>query len=254
MITHLYRYPVKGLSGESLQSLRLEKQRGIPSDRAIAVARKPGVFDPAAPVALTKDKFLMLMRDAALARLTTRFDDASRCLIIYEGTKHLFEAQIDNPAERAAIAAFLGNYIGDDRLDPIIVESPGHQFTDISVVSPDKMRAVSLINLASINELSAAIEQPIDHRRFRANIYFDGPQAWSELDWLDREISLGKTRLKVTMRTRRCAATQVNPDTAERDINVPAEIKRHFGHFDMGVYAEVIDGGDLVIGDALSLT
>ena len=138
MIRYLYRYPVKGLSGEPLDQLALLARLGIPSDRAIAVARKGEVFNPDAPAALSKDKFLMLMRDAALARLTTRFDDARRCLSIYDGRTLLLEAHLDNPEERAAVAGFLGRWIGDDRLEPVVVEAPGHQFTDISVVSPEK--------------------------------------------------------------------------------------------------------------------
>lgn len=254
MIKHLYIYPVKGLSGEPLQTLRLESGLGIPLDRSVAISRKAGTFDPAAPAALTKDKFLMLMRDEALAHLVTRFDPETRTLTVDRGGVRQFEACLADPAGRAETEAFFAAYLGDEKLDPKVVGAPGHQFTDISVVSPEKMRAISLINLRSVEALAAAIGQPVDHRRFRANIYFEGEQAWEELDWIDREITIGGARMQVTMRTRRCAATQVNPETAERDINVPAEIRRHFGHFDMGVYAEVTHGSDVAIGEAVALT
>ncbi len=49
----------------------------------------------------------------------------------------------------------------------------------------------------------------------------------------------------------RCAATQVNPDTAERDCNVPKELQQAFGHADLGVYAEIESGGLVRIGDAV---
>lgn len=252
LIRYLYRYPVKGLSGEPLERVRLETGRGIPIDRSMAIARRPGNFDPAAPRAVSKDKFLMLMRDEALARLTSRYDEEQRRLRIVENGITRLSVSLADEAGRSRLAAFMKDFVGDAGLQPVVVEAPDHQFTDISVVSPEKMRAVSLINLASVKALSEAIGKPVDHRRFRANIYFDGVPAWRELDWLDREITIGACRLKVTMRTRRCAATQVNPDTAERDINVPAEIKRYFGHFDMGVYAEVMDGGDVAVGDVMN--
>ena len=38
----------------------------------------------------------------------------------------------------------------------------------------------------------------------------------------------------------RCAATQVNPVTAERDLAIPAALDRNFGHINMGIYAEVL--------------
>lgn len=253
MIKHLYVYPIKGLSGEPLQSLRLESGHGIPLDRAVAISRKAGTFDPAAPVALTKDKFLMLMRDEALALLTTRYDAQTHKLTIERDGKRQFEAFLDDPAGRTETEAFFAAYLDDGKLDPKVVGAPGHQFTDISVVSPEKMRAISLINLRSVEALATAIGKPVDHRRFRANIYFEGERAWEELDWVDQDITIGQSRLQVTMRTRRCAATQVNPETAERDINIPAEIRRHFGHFDMGVYAEVISGANIAIGDSVGL-
>jgi len=49
----------------------------------------------------------------------------------------------------------------------------------------------------------------------------------------------------------RCAATTVNPATARRDVNVPRELMQHFGHNYMGVYAEVLEGGYLAVGDTL---
>jgi len=47
----------------------------------------------------------------------------------------------------------------------------------------------------------------------------------------------------------RCAATSVNPLTAERDINIPGLIARTYRHPDCGVYAEVVSDGRIAIGD-----
>jgi uncharacterized protein YcbX len=75
---------------------------------------------------------------------------------------------------------------------------------------------------------------------------------FSELDLLDREIVIGPARLKVTKRTQRCAATEVNPETARRDIPLPLLLLQHFGHTNMGVYAEVLDGGGIENGAPVS--
>ena len=58
-------------------------------------------------------------------------------------------------------------------------------------------------------------------------------------------------RLRVFKRTIRCAATEVNPDTAARDAEPPRWLRERFGHGDLGVYAEVIEGGRVAVGDAL---
>ena len=49
----------------------------------------------------------------------------------------------------------------------------------------------------------------------------------------------------------RCAATEVNPETAARDANPPRDLRARFGHADLGVYAEVLEGGRVAVGDAL---
>ena len=47
----------------------------------------------------------------------------------------------------------------------------------------------------------------------------------------------------------RCAATEVDPDTGIRDVAVPRTLMDNFGHADCGVYAEVIAGGEIAVGD-----
>ena len=49
----------------------------------------------------------------------------------------------------------------------------------------------------------------------------------------------------------RCAATEVNPDNGERDAKPMRWLREHFGHGDLGVYAEVLEGGRIAVGDAL---
>ena len=77
--------------------------------------------------------------------------------------------------------------------------------------------------------------------------------AWKELDWVGREIKISGVRLKVLSEIKRCPATSVNPETAERDVNVPLTLQRGFGHFNMGIYAEVLNDGKIAAGDSLNL-
>jgi uncharacterized protein YcbX len=57
----------------------------------------------------------------------------------------------------------------------------------------------------------------------------------------------------VVKRTVRCAATEVNPQTAQRDADPVAELRAAYGHADLGVHAEVIEPGRVAVGDALAL-
>ena len=50
------------------------------------------------------------------------------------------------------------------------------------------------------------------------------------------------------LNTRRCAATEVDPRTARRDIPVPRMIFDHYGHSELGFYGETLEDGDLRVG------
>lgn len=251
LIEQLYRYPIKGLSAQALPVMPVTQAAGLKGDRALAIARKPENFDPDSPQAAPKNKFLMLMRDEALARLKTHYDQASQCLSILspDGSEERFN--LSKTADTAALEQFFNAYLEGTHITPKLVQAAGHKFTDISVVSPEKMRALSIINLASVRALEKAIDASVDPMRFRANIYIDGLAPWEEFQWLDRTIALGPVTAQVVMRTKRCAATQVNPNSGARDLDIPRLIKQHFGHFDMGVYAQVMTDGDIEIGQSV---
>jgi len=77
--------------------------------------------------------------------------------------------------------------------------------------------------------------------------------AWAEREWVGREIQVGGAVLRVLKGTVRCPATEVNPDTFERDADPVAELRSLYGHTELGVHAEVIEGGRFAIGDAMEL-
>ncbi len=58
--------------------------------------------------------------------------------------------------------------------------------------------------------------------------------------------------MRVVAPIERCAATNVDPETARRDLNIPLILKQGFGHINMGVYAAVVQGGDIATDDAVS--
>jgi len=253
-IASLYRYPVKGLSPELLDAVQLAAGDGFPLDRRLAITNGSWQFDAAQYRPRPKTAFLTLMQYEALAALRTRVTgDGSRLLIEAPDGRHI-AAGLDDAASLDALSAFLIDYLGP-RLPgtPRLVRSSVHRFTDVSVTSATYMSAVSLINLASVRALGEAMGRGLDPLRFRANVFFDGGRAWEELDWVDREIRLGGLRARILKRIRRCPATDVDPRTGVRDANVPQGLFDHFRHRDMGVYAEILDGGMLRPGDAVTV-
>jgi uncharacterized protein YcbX len=246
-IQSIYRYPVKGLSPEPLERTDLAPGQTVPFDRAYAIENGPSGFDPASPAYFPKQRFLMLMRNARLASLRTRFDEQTHTLSIGWEAREAARGDLRTPEGRAAIERFFAEFSADElRGPPRILHAPGHSFSDVS------RKVVSIINLASVAELENATGAPVHPLRFRGNLMVEGWPAWHEFDLLDREIAIGPSvRLKIVKRIVRCAATEVDPDTGIRDLEIPRTLMKTYGHADCGVYGAVIEGGTVAVGDVI---
>ena len=107
-VAALYRYPVKGLSPELLEQAPLAPGGTMPADRMWAIEAIPGKLDPEQPKHLPKIVFYMLMRDEALARLRTRYDDATATLTVADATgAELARGDLARAEGRAAIEAIV---------------------------------------------------------------------------------------------------------------------------------------------------
>ena len=243
-IITLWRYPVKGFSPESLDAVDLLPGETMPFDRAYAIENGPSGFDPDAPVHMPKIKFFCLMKNEGLAALRTRFDPATSLFTIAEkdGTV-LAEGRLDTAEGRAAIEAFVADrFAGEARGTPKVLRAPGHSFSDVA------KKVLHLVNLETLRAMEADLGVRLDPLRFRPNIVVDGLPAHAELDWpRDMPLKLGGVDFEVVKRTERCAATTVNPDTAERDLQLPRHLMKTLGHTDLGVYLRVVNPGRLAV-------
>ena len=247
-VASLYRYPVKGLSPEPLPSVALGVGQTLPADRRYAIENGPSGFDPADPQWMSKAYFLMLQRDQWLAGLHTRFDDASGVLTIRRDGAVAAQGDLETGEGRAAIEGFFATgFAGKIKGTPKVLSGRGHSFSDVA------RKVVSIINLGSLRAIETMIGQPVHPLRFRANVYVEGWPAWREFEWLDQTLVVGKARLKVVKRITRCAAVNVDPETAVRDLDIPQALMRRLGHNECGVYAEVIAGGVIGVGDAIAV-
>jgi uncharacterized protein YcbX len=252
-IQSIYRYPVKGLTPEPLARAVLTPGQTIPGDRLYAIENGPSGFDPAAPSYLSKTHFLMLMKNERLANLHASFDQDSHTLTIAlpspdRSGDATVSGDLRTAAGRTKIEAFFADYCaGELRGPPKILHADGHSFSDVA------RKVVSIINLASVAAVEDMVGKPVHPLRFRGNLYVEGWPAWSELDLVGRALKIGGTRLKVVKRIVRCAATNVDPDTGARDLAIPQTLLRNLDHADCGVYAEVIDGGEIAAEDEIEI-
>lgn len=248
-IAAIHRYPVKGLSPERLPSATLAAGETIAGDRRYAIENGPSGFDPAEPHHQPKIKYLMLMKNERLAALSTHFDDKTTTLVIREAGREAARGDLSTKAGRVAVEAFFRRYMpGELRGAPKVLEAPGFSFSD----APKKL--VSILNLASVSDLERLTGLAVDPLRFRANLHVEGLQPWGEFDLIGQTLeSPSGARLKIVHRIERCAATNVDPSTGARDLDLPRTLMKSFGHMDCGVYAEVVAPGRISEGVRLAL-
>jgi uncharacterized protein YcbX len=244
----IFRHPVKGFTPEPLASVTLAPGRGLAFDRLYAVENGPSGFDPAAPAFIPKQKFTVLAKLARVAAARTRFDEVTGVFETAARGLPALRANLETETGREALAAWLAQLLGDEVEAPLKV-----------IKAPDAWRFydhpqghVSVVNLASVRDLGRRLGVTVDPLRFRANVYVEGWPAWAENEWTGRDLNLGRARAQVFKPIKRCAATHVDPTTAERDLDVTTALFESYGHMFCGVYLQVLDGGDLDVGDAVT--
>lgn len=242
-LTAIARFPVKGLGPDWLTEVDLEAGHTLPDDRAFAIEHGQSPFDPAHPAHVKKKHFLMLAGQAGLARLSCRYCTLDRRFTVSLDGRET-SVILDDAATHPPLFDLLNDLLGEDIRGGLrIVHAPGQAMTDI----PEPH--ISLINAASVRDLSETAGKPLDPVRFRGNVLIDGLEPWAEFGWTGQDIRIGEVRLRVERRIGRCAATSVNLATGTRDIDVPKILFEHYGHTDCGLYLDVKSSGRIALGD-----
>lgn len=248
-IIEICRYPVKGLSPDRLDEVILEPGDTLPYDRAYAVENGGRDFDFDNPRHLPKSKFLMLAKHERLASIETSFDEATGLLTVLRDNKQVARGNLRERIGRQMLEQFFAAFMkGDLNGAPRIVGAEGISLSDTSV------KCVSIINHETVKDIERVSGQSINPLRFRGNLLIEGVEPWAELDWVNRDIRIGnEVVLYGIERIMRCAATNVDPATALRDMTIPQTLNDAFGHTDCGIYAEISFGGKIKKGDKIEV-
>jgi uncharacterized protein YcbX len=240
-LTSIARYPVKGLTADYLQDVFLDKDQWLPFDRSWAIENGIGLN-------LKKKHYMALCYQAELAQLRCRFNAETTAFSLVLDGKDPVNCRLNDEASHGPMIELIKGLLGDlVKGDLRIAHTPGQAMTDV----PEPQS--SIINAASVRDLGQRIGLELDPARFRGNLVIDGVEPWSELDWVGREFKIGELTLRGESRTDRCTATSINVDTAKTDTDVPKALFDNFGHLDCGIYASIVSGGRIAIGDPVSV-
>ncbi len=251
-VLSLWRHPIKGFSSEALENVVLIAGECFPNDRMFAIEDGPSGFNPDNPQHISKMKFVVLARSARIANYETIYLDDRQELEIFEHDENcICSFDMNSQDGLDDLASWLTTRFGDEFKGPLrVIPAPQkHRFMDYA------SGFVSLINAGSVEAFAQAVGEDIDVKRFRGNIVFEATP-WEEDKWEEGQVlQLGDVRLEVLKPIVRCKATHANPnpDIAKYDIETVPLLVKHFKRNTMGVYARIISGGELRIGDSLSI-
>ena len=242
-VTTLLRYPIKSHGRESLKHVALVAGEALPFDRQWGVAHEASKADGRdwAPCV----NFSRVSKALKLMAVTCRYDpDRSVITLSHPDRPDLTFNPDGDPTD---FIDWVMPLVPQDRALPQrIIKLAGRGFTDSDFPS------VTLCNHASHRAVEQQIGQDLSIHRWRGNIWFEHNEAWTEFDWIGKDIRLGDAVLRVRERTDRCPSVTTNPDTGLRDIDTLKALD-HWGHRDFSVRAEVVNGGEIRIGDRLEV-
>jgi len=246
-LSAIHRYPVKGFSPQILDQVELSVGKGLPFDRHWAIENGPGQYDSAAPGHVSKKNFLMLAGQAEIAGWSTRFDVDSQVWTVIAPDGTCLQADLNDAETHAALLEHLEQALHEHVHGRLrLIQAGSQAMTDIPDPHP------SLINIASVQDLSQRTGLELDPVRFRGNLLIDGLEPWAELDMVGERLAVGEIEIEVRARIRRCVATSINPVTAAKDADLPKALFDNFGHMDCGVYVSVERGGAIRPGDTIA--
>lgn len=242
-VAHLVRHPVKSAGYERVDTAALTPGAAFPFDRVWAVAHAAArLTEP--PAWAEKLQFLRGWGSADLMAIACASDPDTRRVTLSHPRRPTESFRPDDPADAARLIDWLRPLWPENRPEPArVVAVPGQAMTD------QDQPLVSINSLSSLADLAGQMGRDLSIHRWRDNIWVRGWRPWAELDLIGREITIGTARLRVVEPIGRCRATGANPDTGLQDADTMGALERHYGHTDFGVFARVIEGGQVATGD-----
>lgn len=240
-LADIWRHPIKAHGREPVTRCTLRAGEALPWDRHWAVAHEAARLEGSDWVPCAN--FTRGVKAPQLMAITASLDPQAEAVTLRHPDRPEITFRPDEEAD--AFLDWVAPLVPEGRAKPVaIVRAGARGMTD----SP--FPSVSLNNPASLEALSRKAGRDLSPDRFRGNLWMDGLAPWEEFDLAGARLRIGEAVLEVRERITRCLATATDPVTGERDADTLGALEDGWGHKDFGVYAEVIEAGEIAVGDA----
>jgi len=231
-VLEIWRYPVKSLQGEQLDTAEVGSQ-GLTGDRRFAI------FDAETGFGLTARRQPRLLFAAASMR-----PDGSVLITLPDGSVAADDAALSAWLDRPVVLRSTEEVRERRFENPVDFEEEAgawEPFSGSSGAFHDSGRA-------SVSLLSTATITGWEPRRFRSNLLLEGA---GEDELVGSRVRVGGAELTVGMRIERCVmTTRPQPGGIDRDLDVLRTIHRERGG-NLAVGADVVQSGSVQVGDEL---
>lgn len=271
IVSQLWRYPVKSMIGERVETVELD-ELGVVGDRTWAARdlERGGIRGAKKIGAL----MTLAARDTGDGHAEITLPDGTTTSTSAPDVDEVVSAAIDHPVRLEALrpAEELEHYRrGGPDSDDMLVELRGifgreddEPLPDLSIFPPEIVEYESppgtyydafpllLLTEAALVALADALpDSSIDVRRFRPSLVVDtgDEPGHPEFGWVGRRVRVGGTLLEIGAPCPRCVMV-----TREVDDDLPADraVLRHIVRDldqNVGVYATIVEPGVIATGD-----
>ena len=226
-VARLFRYPVKSMCAEPLESVEVA-WNGFAGDRRWAFIRGD----------LVRSGFpwLTIRENSSMWRYCPRFVEPDK--------PNTSMTIVRTPSGREL-----------DVVDPALAAELGH---NARVIKQDRgvfdAFPLSLLSTQSVASLSASVGEELDMRRFRPNLYIESTEGGDapENSWIGEVLEIGEMQMRIDKRDKRCVTINVDPVTTERNHAILRSVAQE-RDTRFGVYGSPVRPGNVKIGDTVSI-
>ncbi|MDN3713314.1 MOSC domain-containing protein [Paracoccus cavernae] len=243
------RHPIKSIGGERIAEVTLQASRPLPGDRLWALLHEGGERHAAVDPArwLPKSCFLQGAKAAPLQAVSGGWGTPEPGRMITLSHPELSDLHIDPETQGDALAEWVRP------LWPANFPAPTRLVRATTAWADVSQPYVSILSRATLDVVERETGLAIGTDRWRGNLWIDGWKPEAERGIIGRILTIGGAELRVVEPITRCPATSANTETGKLDLDMPATLQKLFGHRDFGVYAQVVTGGTVRIGDEVVL-